>query len=172
MTATDDDDRASPDDAELIVSRPGFERAVIAVLQSAADDPAAQQLWFCDPDFGSWPLASPALLDALGRWANSRRRLTLLANDYRLVAQRYPRWQLWRRNWSHIVQCLAVHPEEAAAVPALLMVPGRIAVRLHDLDRYRGRIYRSASDLSRCSELLDALTQRAEESFPVTTLGL
>lgn len=172
MTTIDRPESTPEGDTELIVGRPAFEQAVLAVLHAAAADPAAQQLWFCDPDFASWPLGQPALLDALGRWAGSRRRLTLLANDYRLVAQRYPRWLAWRRNWSHIVHCLAVHPEEAAAVPALLLVPGRIAVRLHDLERHRGRVYRAAPDLARCSELLDALTQRAEASFPVTTLGL
>jgi hypothetical protein len=170
MTTTDPD-VAPPDDSTVIDGRSAFQQAVLGALDEAAAA-GIQQLWLCDPDFASWPLDQPATLDALGRWANSRRRLTLLANDYRLMPQRYPRWLQWRRQWSHIVQCLAVHPEEAASVPALVYLPDRLAVRLYDLERHRGRIDRAAPDLSRCRELLDALTQRAEESFPVTTLGL
>ena len=162
---------AAADDSTIIDGRSAFQQAVLAALDEAATA-GVQQLWLCDPDFASWPLAQPAVLDALARWANSRRRMTLLANDYRLMPQRFPRWLQWRRQWSHIVQCLAVHPEEAASVPALVYLPDRLAVRLHDLARHRGRIDRAAPDLSRCRELLDALTQRAEESFPVTTLGL
>lgn len=162
---------AAADDAGRIDGRPAFQRAVLAALDEAAAA-GTQQLWWCDPDFASWPLAQPAVLDALSRWANSHRRLILLANDYRLLPQHYPRWMNWRRQWSHIVQCLAVHPEEAASVPALLYLPDRLAVRLYDLARHRGRADRTALELSRSRELLDALTQRAEESFPVTTLGL
>src|SRR5580765_974308 len=129
MTMTDaappaSDDGAVPTDLRVLDGRADFEQAVLAALDEAARA-GTPQLWFCDPDFAAWPLAQPAVLDALGRWAGSRRRLTLLANDYRPIAERYPRWLNWRRQWSHIVQCLAVHPEDAAGVQTLLYLPER-----------------------------------------------
>ena len=156
---------------DIIDGRTAFHRALTAALDEAATS-GVQQLWLCDPDFADWPLAQAPVLDALGRWAHSQRRLTLLAADYTVLGTRFARWLAWRRQWSHIVRCLLVHEEEAPSVPSLLFVPGFTAVRLHDRDRHRGRIHRAATELAPCHQLLDALSQRAEESFPVTTLGL
>lgn len=169
------DDTAEPapaeGDAGRIDSRDGFHRALLAALDEAADAGSAE-LWLCDPDFDAWPLGRPAMVDALGRWVGSRRRLRLIAADYQGLPRRHPRWMAWRQQWSHVVQCLAVHEELVARVPTLLLVPGRVAVRLHDRERHRGRVERAATDLLRAGELIDALSQRADESLPVTTLGL
>ncbi|WP_428422962.1 hypothetical protein [Methylibium sp.] len=156
---------------QVIDTREGFSEALLAALEACAEA-GVKQLWLCDPDFARWPLGQPAVIEALIRWANSRRRLTLLAADYGGFAQRFPRWVAWRRQWSHIVQCLAVHEELADKLPTLLFAPELVAVRLHDGERYRGRVYREQADLVQCRELIEALSQRADESFPVTTLGL
>ncbi|KQW66274.1 hypothetical protein [Methylibium sp. Root1272] len=156
---------------QVIDTREGFARAVLAALDECAEA-GAQHLWLCDRDFARWPLGQPAVIEALTRWAGSRRRLTVLAAGYDGFAQRFPRWVHWRRQWSHIVQCLAVHEEVADKLPTLLFAPERVAVRLHDGERYRGRIYRETADLVSCRELVEALLQRADDSFPVTTLGL
>lgn len=158
-------------DTQLIDGREGFSVALLSALEVCAEA-GARQLWLCDRDFARWPLGQPAVIEALAGWANSRRRLTLLAADYGDFAQRFPRWVNWRRQWSHIVQCLAVHEELADQVPTLLFAPELVAVRLHDGERHHGRVYRESADLVRCRELIEALSQRADESFPVTTLGL
>lgn len=101
---------------DIIDGRAAFHRALTAALDEAATS-GAQQLWLCDPDFADWPLAQAPVLDALGRWAHSQRRLTLLAADYTVLGTRFARWLAWRRQWSHIVRCLLVHEEEAPSVP-------------------------------------------------------
>lgn len=156
---------------QVIETREGFAQAVLAALDECAEA-GARQLWLCDRDFARWPFGQPAVIEALTRWAGSRRQLTLLAASYDGFAQRFPRWVHWRRQWSHIVQCLAAHEEVADKLPTLLFVPDRVAVRLHDAERYRGRVYRETADLLPCRELVEALSQRADDSFPVTTLGL
>ena len=109
-------------DADRIDSREGFHRALLAALEEAAEAGSAE-LWLCDPDFESWPLGRPVVVDALGRWVGSRRRLRLIAADYQGLVRRHPRWVAWRQQWAHVVQCLAVHEELAARVPTLLLVP-------------------------------------------------
>lgn len=170
-----DEDPAMPDGsgaaAQPIEGREAFQRALLdALAECAARE--APQLWLCDRDFADWPLGRPATIEALTRCVGSKRRLHLLAADYTAFSAQHPRWVTWRRQWAHAVQCLAAHEEVAIQVPSMLLVPGVVAVRLHDRARQRGRIYRDATDLARCHDLVDVLLQRTEESFPVTTLGL
>ncbi len=173
MTSQNLEDEAAPaSDADAIASRDDFRRALVAAIEAAAQQVGATQLWLCDPDFSNWPLGQPEVVESLARWARSHRRLTLLAADYRVLAQSAPRWHAWRRQWSHIVHCLQVHEEVAASLPTLLFAPGLRTVRLHDRERHRGRVLHAPLELTHCGEWLDALSQRAEESLPVTTLGL
>ena len=162
---------AAADDGTRIDGRESFEQALQSAFDLAADQ-GASQLWLSDPDYARWPLGRPAMVAALARWAGPRRQLRLIAADYRGLPQRHPRWLQWRRQWAHIVQCLQVHEEFAPRVPCMLLLPGHLALQLHDPDRYRGCLYRQSVDLLRCREMLDALSQRADESFPATTLGL
>lgn len=150
--------------------REAFATAVIAAMQDAARRRAVQIVWL-DTDFAHWPLARPELLQALNDWVGGGRKLTLISAHYKVFAQTHARWVAWRRTWSHAVHCLAVHEELATQVPTLLLT-NELAVRLHDPVRYRGAVYRDTVDMARCRELLDALSQRTEESFPITTLGL
>ncbi|HEU4459388.1 MAG TPA: hypothetical protein VFR90_09725 [Methylibium sp.] len=150
--------------------REAFARALIHAMQHSAERGAAQ-IWWADADFAHWPLGRAELLDALGAWVRTGRRLTLLAAGYRDFAARHPRWVAWRRVWSHSVQCLAVHEELATQVPTLLL-SADLAVRATDPLRLRGQLVHEAAELARCRKLIEALSQRSEDSFPVTTLGL
>lgn len=154
-----------------IDSRDAFHAALLDALHSAAEA-GCPELWFCDRDFLGWPLGAPAVVDALGRWAGSRRSLTLLAADFDGFARTAPRWHAWRRTWSHIVHCHAVHEDVAGSVPTLVLAAPRLAIRLHDRVRHRGRIHRESGELAACREQIDALMQRASGALPVTTLGL
>lgn len=159
------------DAADAIDSRAAHAAALRALVEEAARAGSAE-LWMCDRDFADWPLGERTFVAALETWVNSRRRLTLLAADFGVLALRAPRWHAWRRNWSHAVQCLQVHEELAGRVPSLLFVPGLATLRLYDAERVRGRVHREPAELVACREAFDALMQRAEESLPVTTLGL
>ena len=156
---------------DAIDSRAAHAAALRGLLEEAAREGSAE-LWMCDRDFADWPLGERGFVAALEAWVHSRRRLTLLAADFGALALRAPRWHAWRRTWSHAVQCLQVHEELAGRVPSLMFVPGLAAVRLYDAERVRGRVHREPAELVACREACDALMQRADESLPVTTLGL
>ena len=156
---------------DAIASRAAHAAALRGLLEEAAREGSAE-LWMCDRDFADWPLGERGFVAALEAWVHSRRRLTLLAADFGALALRAPRWHAWRRTWSHAVQCLQVHEELAGRVPSLMFVPGLAAVRLYDAERVRGRVHREPAELVACREACDALMQRADESLPVTTLGL
>lgn len=155
-----------------IDGREAFRVALLFALDDCARA-GVLELWLCDPDFSAWPLGQPVIIAALSRWITPRRRLTLVAGSYEHLAQRCPRWVAWRRQWGHAVHCLQVREEEAAQVPALLYGPPAVALRMHRMDPgLRGHLYRESDDLAPLADLVDALTQRTHEAFPVTTLGL
>lgn len=156
---------------EAIDSRAAHGAALRALLREAAQA-GTPELYLCDRDFAAWPLGERDVVEAFAAWVGARRRLTLLAADFGPLALRAPRWHAWRRQWSHVVQCLAVHEELAGRVPSLVFAPGLAALRLYDTERWRGRVHREPAELVACRECCDALMQRAEESLPVTTLGL
>lgn len=158
--------------AQPIDGRAAFRAALLVALDDCARD-GVPEIWLCDPDFVEWPLGQAELVTALSRWVTPRRRLTLVAGSYDHLAQRCPRWVAWRRQWGHAVHCLQVREEAAAQMPTLLYGPPAVALRMQRMERVlRGRLYRDADDLAPLADLVDALTQRTHEAFPVTTLGL
>ena len=155
----------------LISSRSEFHDALRLALADVAAV-GCRELFMSDADFSDWPLSEPAVLESLTQWARSHRRLTLLAQQFDDLARRHGRWVEWRRQWSHLVECRTNTELEAAKVPTMLLAPGVVMVRLVDTVRFRGRLSREAADMVQARELLDAVLQRSEETFPVTTLGL
>jgi hypothetical protein len=155
----------------LITSRSEFHEALRLALAEVAAV-GCRELFMSDADFSDWPLSEPAVLESLTQWARSHRRLTMLAQQFDDLARRHGRWVEWRRQWSHLVECRTNTELEAAKVPTMLLAPGVVMVRLVDTLRYRGSLARAAADMVQGRELLDAVLQRSEETFPVTTLGL
>jgi hypothetical protein len=139
---------------------------------AAAAREGARELWFVDRDFADWPLSEPGVVEQLGRWAASHRRLTLVAETFDEVGRRHARWSEWRRPWSHIVECRSNDELERGQMPCLLLASGLLCVRLVDPVHHRGTISRAVPDLVRCREQIDAVLQRSSEAFPVTMLGL
>jgi hypothetical protein len=111
-------------------------------------------------------------VESLAQWASSHRRLTLIARSFDEVARRHARWNEWRRQWSHIVHCRSNNELEAGQMPSLLLATGLLSLQLVDPVHYRGRLSHEASDGVRCREAIDAVLQRSEEAYPVTTTGL
>ena len=157
--------------ATLITSRSEFLDAVRCALREAADT-SARFVFLSDPDFAQWPLNEREVVDALGQWAHSNRALTLLANHFDVLSQRHPRWVAWRRNWSHVVNCQQTDEADSSQLSTQLLIPGQVVVRLVDTSQNRGSVSRKAADLLGAQEVIDALLQRSQPSFPATTLGL
>ncbi len=154
-----------------ITSRDEFAAAVHWGVQTAAAR-GARRLCITDPNFADWPLDDPSLLDALTSWLRlPQRRLVLLAETYEDVVRFKPRFVAWRRHWVHVVE--AWSPQDLPAdLPTLLLDDGPVCVALADRLRWRGRVSVGARDAQRWRERVDALLQRSQAAFPVSSLGL
>ena len=155
----------------VITSRSEFQSALRDAFAEAASV-GCRELYFCDPDFADWPLGERAVVEHLGLWASSHRRLTLLAEDFSELSRRHPRWVEWRQNWSHVVHCRTNIELETGQMPIILLAPGLLSVRLSDPIHHRGQRSHEAAEGLRCRELFDAVLQRSEEAFPASTTGL
>ncbi len=161
----------STDSTGLITTRAEFHTALRAAFEQAATT-GCREIWLCDDDFADWPLGERAVIEHLAQWAASSRRLTLIARNFDEVVRRHARWVEWRRQWSHIVSCRVNNELEAEQMPAVLLATDLVSVRLSDRVHHRGRMSDRRADELRCKELIDAVWQRSEESFPATTTGL
>jgi hypothetical protein len=155
----------------LITSRSEFHAALRSALAEAAAV-GCRELWLCDNDFADWPLGERQVVDSFAQWAGSHRRLTLIASSFDEVARRHARWNEWRRQWSHIVHCRSNAELESGEMPSVLLASELLSVNLVDPVHYRGRFSHDAADGVLCRELIDAVLQRSEEAYPVTTTGL
>ena len=162
-------DPAAP--IQPIRSRGDFHRAVQAALAHVAQA-GCRHLWWCDADYADWPLNDAALIQSLSAWAQSHRRLTVLAAGFDDFARRHPRWVAWRQPWSHIVQCRVLDEVEPGSCPTLLLAPQVLVLRLSDPLHHRGSLSFDTADTLQATEQIDALLQRSVEAFPATTLGL
>lgn len=155
----------------LITSRAEFLEALRQLFAQAAAE-GSRELWLCDKDFADWPLGERGVIEHLTQWAGAHRRLTLVANNFDAVARRHPRWVDWRRLWAHVVHCRTNTELESEAFPSAMLATGLSCVVLSSAEHHRGRFSREARELVRCKELIDAVLQRSEESFPATMTGL
>ena len=144
-------------------------------VRHAFADVAAQgcrEVWICDVDFADWPLSERSIIENLTRWAYAHRKLTVLACSFDEFHRRHARFVEWRRQWSHVVECRAAEEIEPGDMPSLLLAPGVVTVRLLDRIRYRAVVSMDAADAVRSRDVIDAISQRSNEAFPATTLGL
>jgi len=155
-----------------IGTRSEFVAAVRQALELALAQRARRMLWV-DIDFASWPLDDAALLQRLVDWLRlPQRQLLLLATDYEDLRRRHARFTALYGLWSHAVTARAPAQDEAASLPSLMLAQGTAAVHLMDEEHWRGWISTDPVTLRRWQERVDALLQRSEAAFPVTTLGL
>jgi hypothetical protein len=154
-----------------ISSRRDFHEALRGAFEEAAQR-GYRELWLSDPDFSDWPLGERSVVESLQAWVGSRRRLVLAATNFDALVRQHARWLAWRQPWSHVVQCCTNSELEAGDMPTLLLAPEMLCVQLVDRVHHRGAISREPPDLVRCQQLFDAVLQRSEPAFPVTTAGL
>lgn len=155
----------------LITTRLEFHDA-LRLAFSETSHAGSRELFLCDEDFADWPLNEPEIIAALTRWAMPHRKLWMLARHYDEVTRRHPRFVEWRRTWSHVMECRAAEEVDSGDLPTLFLAPSVVCVRLFDRIQIRGSLSHDTADFIRDRELFDAVSQRSEESFPASTLGL
>ena len=155
-----------------IDSRESFDAALRWGFETAVAN-SARCLTCVASSLEDWPLDDPALLDRLTAWLRlPQRRLVLLAATYDGVPRRLPRLTGWRRDWAHAITALQPPPEVAADLPTLLIDDRSVAVHLIDPVHWRGRAAEDVRARLLWQEKVDAILQRSEPAFAVTTLGL
>ncbi|MFM8899504.1 MAG: hypothetical protein ACKOF9_06080 [Burkholderiales bacterium] len=163
---------ADPDKKyRLIESQREFEDALRQAFSMVAEQ-GCRELLISDADFANWPLGERAVVDLLAQWAMSHRKMTVLARNYDEVTRLHARWVQWRRQWAHVVDCRVADDADAQEIPTLLLAPGVVVVRLVAGETVRGSISTDLGDIERAREMVDAITQRSQEGFPASTLGL
>jgi hypothetical protein len=155
----------------IITSRGEFHDALRQSFALAADQ-GCREVFIADPSFADWPLGERTVIESLTRWAYAHRKLTVLAQSFDEFARRHVRWVEWRRQWAHVVECRALSDEDAGKLSGLFLAPGLVTLRVLDAEHYRASLSFDAADAIRARDNLDALLQRSDEAFPVTTLGL
>lgn len=136
---------------------------------------AAEQGWreiiVCDSTFEDWPLGERSVAQALNDWAQTGRKLTMLARNYDAVMRRHARFVTWRRTWSHLIECRSSGAVSAGDLPSALWSPVWVFERL-DLARSIGM---SGTDAARRLSLRERLAEKLQKSSPAfaaTTLGI
>ena len=138
-----------------------------------ADAPPAHTRLLCqDIDFSAWPLSEPAVLDRLAAWLRRPgRQLHLLGLDFSATERAHPRLARWRRDWAHRLVCASPVQPLTAAWPSCLLGP-HSGVLLLDAPHWRARQLVDVVELQALRQQADALAQRCEAAWPITTLGL
>ncbi len=157
--------------SRIITSRTEYHEALKEAFAFVADK-GCREVFIADPRFSDWPLGERGVLESLTRWAYTHRKLTVLAESFDEFPRRHPRWVEWRRQWSHVVECRAVDEADAGQLTGLFLAPGLLTLSVLDPQHYRASLSFDPADSTRRRDALDALLQRSEEAFPVTTLGL
>lgn len=150
-------------------------RTEFAALLRQALSGAARQGWreiiWCDPDFADWPLGERAVAQALNDWAQSGRKLTLLAARYDAVLRQHARFVGWRRTWSHLVECRKGGAVSAGSLPSAFWSPEWMFERL-DVPRSIGLASTDAVRRRALKERLNEHLAGSSAGFPATVLGL
>ena len=149
-----------------------FAQALRDALAHMSENSTRRVCW-CDEDFAAWPLGETEWVAQLTRWARtSGRELVMIARDWSVIERRHPRFAAWRRDWSHVIQCLVPDEARTEALPTLWIDSDDQALRVFDREHLRGRIGFDRVDRQQAREDFDAISQRASPGFAAVTLGL
>lgn len=155
-----------------IDSRAAFAAALAWGFQEAVAQ-GARRIVCCDGDFSQWAWDDVATLTTLGAWLRlPQRRLVLLAQRYDEVPRRWPRFTAWRRDLGHAIVAWQPAAGVALTLPSLLVADIAVSVHLIDAVHWRGRAQADERSARRWCEQIDAILQRSESAFAVSTLGL
>ena len=144
---------------------------LVRVAFAAAAGQGWQSIILSDSTFEDWPLGERVVAQSLNDWSMSGRKLTMLAKNYNEVTRRHARFAVWRRTWSHIVDCRANTALSQGDFPSALWSPGWMFRRL-DLARSTGISTSEPGRRVALKEQLDACLRLSSPAFAATTLGL
>lgn len=148
-----------------------FRQVLRGLLGNAATQGVRHMVWSA-PSMLSWPFEEPELLEALTQWVRQpAAHLTWLSVDFEPLRQRHPRLTRWRQTWAHKLRCLQPHEEMCAHLPTLVWTEA-VVLQLQPGMRPVGRVSGLRDDIAQARALLDAVSQRSTDTFPVTVLGL
>lgn len=156
-----------------ITSWRDFGDRVSAAMAMAAAEPVS--ITMTDTNFVRWPLGQRSVMEAFQQWAvhgSSVVKCHVLAGTFEEFARSHPRWLMWRANWSHRVICQEAPEELASQVRPMLVLHGRLGLRLVEERLGTGVWTRDPGVLSDWLSDCDAISQRSHDGMPPTTLGL
>ena len=155
-----------------IDSLPDFRAAVCDAVEAAVAQ-RCRRLVLVDEALGpEWPLDDAALLAALTAFVRlPDRRVVLLANQHDAVLRSCPRFMAWRQVWGHAVDPLRP-ADDGVRLPTLLLADRRIALRVIDRERWRGRLVGDDPEVHHLADEVDAFAQRSEPTLGARPLGL
>jgi hypothetical protein len=147
--------------------------AAVAWGFAAAIELGARRIVCSDDDFSVWPWDEADTLDRLSAWLRlPQRSLVLLARDFEAVPRCHPRFNAWRRDWTHAISAWQVPADWPQALPTLLVADRAVSVHLVDRLHRRGRAQSDERAARQWRETIDVVLQRSEPAFAVRTLGL
>ena len=156
----------------VIDSRSSYHAAIAWGLAQAVAQ-RARRIVCVDADFADWPWDDAASLEALAGWLRlPQRRLELLARSYDDLPRRSPRFNAWRRDWSHAIACWQLPQDWTEELPSVLACDDSVSVQLIDKVHWRGRVRLDGRSARQWLETIDVVLQRSEPAFAVRTLGL
>lgn len=162
---------ASSSPRQAIASRGEFFDAARELL-SRADVSLTRDITLVDTDFSPWPIDEREVVDALTRWIRlPGRRLRLIGSRFDVIERDQSRFATWRKPFAHAIECWSPTDVEPADMPSLLLFDAA-CIELLDRERWQAHGSTERRTLVLQRERIDALMQRCETAWPVTTLGL
>jgi hypothetical protein len=150
--------------------REDFRQLVRDALAAAARE-GWREIVLSDASFADWPLAERAVAESLQAWAQTGRRMVLLAKRYDVVVRQHARFVQWRGKWAHIVTASACSSADPLELPSALWSP-TWALERRDIERCNGYCGSEPERRVAVRETLDAWLQKSTPAFSATTLGL
>jgi hypothetical protein len=150
--------------------REDFRQLVRDALAAAARE-GWREIVLSDASFADWPLAERAVAESLQAWAQTGRRMVLLAKRYDVVVRQHARFVQWRGKWAHIVTASACSSADPLELPSALWSPAW-ALERRDIERCNGYCGSEPERRVAVRETLDAWLQKSTPAFSATTLGL
>lgn len=157
--------------AALIEGRTAWEAALLGWLDQACAA-GARELWWCDADFGQWPLGQRAWIERLGAWVGPRRQIVVLCARPEAMLLGHPRWARWRRTWAHAVSLWQVGDDDIATLPGVALAPGHGALEVLPGKVLRARTLATGPDVRRLHDLLRTIQGRSAPGPAAQVLGL
>jgi len=169
-TMSDEASARTPLPSLRFEGREQFQQLVRDALACAAHE-GWHEIILSDATFVDWPLGERAVAEALQAWSRTGRKMTLLAKRYDDVMRMHPRFVMWRRTWSHIIDARSCSSADPLDLPSAIWSAGWVLER-RDLDRSNGFCGDEPERRVLMRQTLQEWLQKSSPSFPSSTTGL